>query len=74
MAHVFIAEGEFPTQCRSITNRWVARGTEPEAVATGSNIQLSSTTPNARTFSTHAVSGWIPSLPLRVLYRTLCSV
>jgi hypothetical protein len=28
---------------------------------------------NVRTHSTHAVSGWTPSLPLRVPYRTLCS-
>src|ERR1700682_5508360 len=28
---------------------------------------------NARAYSSHAVSGWTPSLPLRVLYRTLNS-
>src|ERR1700674_4100858 len=66
-----------------LRNSWVARGTEPGAVATGSNTQLClrrvnhthqcSEHFNARTYSTHAVSGWTPSLPLRVLYRPLYS-
>ena len=47
-------------------------GTEPGAVATGSKTQLSSTKAWSEKFkastSTHAVSGWTSSLPLRVLY------